>query len=375
MSPIDYWLAMLGAVIVIFTAWSLFGRRSRAATVRVASGGPVRRAAGRGLARLWRAPDVLRVVALALLAVAFANPQVEDRTVLTGEGADIVIALDMSGSMNAVDRTQEEIDEIQAAGREPLNRFQAAREIIKAFVANRREDRVGLIVFGREVFLKFPLTLDYRVVLDQLGHLVLDNGRHEPDAECDNDCTINGAGTAIGDALARSYRRLRDSKAKTKAIVLITDGRREGGKLAPRTVARFISERPEDEKVRVYTFLVGSPAGAKLPAFRRELDPRRGWVERIARDPDGRVIYGTPERPFSTDPALLKDIADLTGGRFFEAYDEAKFREYFDELEKTEFQMQTRSIPRPAFFPWLIAGLVALGLEWVLRLTALRRFP
>jgi Ca-activated chloride channel family protein len=369
------WFLIPGGVLLAILAWWLFRRRPTAA-LRVSHGAPVRRAAGRGVARLWRLPDALRLVAVALLLVAFARPVEEDAAELVGKGADIVIALDMSGSMNAVDLSLEEIGALQNAGRAVMNRFEIARDIIKQFVANRRGDRVALVVFGREVYLKFPLTLDYPVVLEQLDELVLDNGLHAPDEECGNACTINGAGTALGDALARSWRRLQDSDTATRAIVLITDGKREGGKLAPATVARYIADQPASGRVRVYTFLVGSPTGAKLPRYVRARDPATGgWTAAVARDAEGFVIYAPAERDFPTDPALLKEIADLTGGRYFEAYDEARFREQFEQLEKTEFRTTARTKQRDVFFPWVLAGALVLAGEWLLRLTVFRKFP
>jgi len=371
----NWWFLIPGAVLLAILAWWLFVRR-RTAALRVSEGAPVRRSAGRGLARLWRLPDALRLVALALLLVAFARPQEEDQAELVGKGADIVIGLDMSGSMNAVDLSLEDIAALQDAGQAVMNRFEVARDVIKQFVANRRGDRVALVVFGREVYLKFPLTLDYPVVLEQLDELVLDNGLHAADEECDNGCTINGAGTALGDALARAWRRLQDSETATKAIVLISDGKREGGKLAPETVARYIADQPAEERVRVYTFLVGSPTGAKLPRYVRVRDPAAGgWTAAVARDAEGFVIYAPAEREFPTDPALLKDIADMTGGRYFEAYDETQFRQQFEQLEKTEFRTTARSKKHDVFFPWVLAGALVLAAEWLLRLTVFRKFP
>lgn len=375
MSFANWWFLIPGALLLALLAWWMFVRRGTGG-LRIADGVPVRRAAARGIARLWRVPDVLRLLAVGVLIVAFARPQEEDEATLVGKGADIVIALDMSGSMNAVDLSLEDIAALQDGGQPVRNRFEAARDIIKQFIANRRGDRVALVVFGREVYLKFPLTLDYPVVLEQLDDLVLDDGLHAPDEECANACTINGAGTALGDALARAWRRLQDSETATKAIVLITDGKREGGKLAPSTVARYIADQPAEEKVRVYTFLVGSPSGAKLPRYIRVRDPATGgWTAAPARDADGYVIYAPSEREFPTDPALLKEIADLTGGRFFEAYDETQFRQQFEELEKTEFKTTARSKKHDVFFPWVILGAALLAGEWLLRLTVLRKFP
>ncbi len=357
---------IVGAVLLVVAAWWSFFRRRHGA-LRISDGVPVRRVASSWWARLWRLPDVLRVVALSLLVVAVGRPQVPDRTELTGEGSDIIVALDMSGSMGAVDRTVQEVRAIQADGEEPLNRFETARDILEDFVGNRQEDRVGLIVFAEQVYLKFPLTLDYRVVLDQLEALVLDDGRRDRDPEeCINGCTITGTGTALGDALARSFRRLRDSKAKTKAVVLITDGKREGGKLDPMTVANYIANQSEQVNVPVHTFLVGQSTGVSVPVRHRSLGLRGAQT---------RTVYQSADGQFSADPDVLRDIAKVTGGRFFEAYDEEQFRAQFAELEKTEFRTSTRTRKADVFLAWVIAGLLLLAFEWLLRLTVLRRFP
>ncbi len=371
-----WWL--LGLLPVVGLVGTLLSRRSRPATVPFSATGAVRRAGRDVRASLWRLPDWMRVVALALAVVALARPQEPDRSQLAGRGYDILVALDVSGSMNAVDRSYDEIETYQRRGAEPPNRFEAARAILKEFVGNRRQDRVGLVVFGADVFLKFPLTLDYRLVLDQIDDLVLDDGMRRPgEDDCLNGCTISGAGTALGDALSRAYKRLENSTAKGKAIVLITDGKAEGSKLDARTVAEYIASNPACRKegtkrtctpVRVYTFLVGSAEKAKLP--RR--DPFTGEA---ARDRAGHILYGEPPRPFPTDEPVLRDIAALTGGKFYAAYDEDQFRAQFAELETTEFKSTARPRMQDVYIPWLVAALGLLGLEWLLRFTLLRRFP
>jgi Ca-activated chloride channel homolog len=367
---------VVGGVLALGVAWWTFRRRPTAG-LRVSDGRAVRSSARRGLARLWRLPDVLRLAAVAALVVALARPQSESLTELTGEGADIMIALDMSGSMNAVDMTMEDLLVLHARGAEPLNRFAAAREIIKDFVASRREDRIGLIIFGPEVYLKFPLTLDYPVILAQLDELVLDSGVRGADGECTNACTISGAGTALGDALARAYRRLRHSKAETRAILFITDGEREGGKLCPRMVAEYMSDQPDHEQMRVYTFLVGSASGegTLIPRYVRAHDRHQGWIPVQARDEYGRAVYEPSPQAFPTDPQLLKDIAQMTGGQYFEAFDERQFREQFEVLAKTEFRTTTRTHTQDLFWPWLLAGLGIILCEWLLRVGVMRKFP
>lgn len=331
----------------------------------------VARVAGIGLrVRLRWVPDVLRYLALAILIIAMARPQKIDRELLSGEGIDIMIALDMSGSMNAIDLAEEQITKIQSTGDEPPNRFGVARNILKEFIRGRRSDRVGLVIFGAEAYLRFPPTLDYVRLLNALDGLVLDDGRRvsEGKDECGNNCTILGSGTAIGDALNRAYMRVEGSKAKSKMIILITDGKQEGGSMDALTVPKYIASLPDKEQVRIYTFQVGSDRETRLPAF----DPLRGIP---VRDRFGRRVYQRPQRPFPTDPELLRQVADLTGGTFYNSYDPDKFEKDFKDLARTTFKVKVHTNRKELFFGWLLAGLALIGLELVLRRTWLRTFP
>jgi len=302
---------------------------------------------------------VLRVVGVVALVVAMARPQQVDTEVLSGEGLDIMIALDMSGSMNVVDMSDDQIAAVQAEGREPDNRFEAARKLLKDFIKRRKTDRVGLVVFGGEAYLRFPPTLDYVRLLNALDDLVLDNG---------NGCTINGGGTAIGDALNRAFLRLEKAKSRGKMVILITDGKQEGGKLDALTVPNYVASLPEKDRVRMFTFQVGSGQESKLPAY----DPLRNrpLVDRV-----GRMIYARPERPFPTDPELLKQIAQKTGGKFYDSYDAEKFAKDFADLERSTFQVKVQTSRKELFFPWLIAGLALLLVEQLLRRSWLRTVP
>lgn len=314
-------------------------------------------------------PRVARLLALSLIVVALARPQTTDEEVITGEGIDILFAVDMSGSMNAVDMTDERIDAYHDADLEPPNRFELARELLRRFVQARREDRLGLVVFGREAYLKFPLTLDYDRVLAQLDGLVLDDGRRSGGNDrCANTCTINGSGTAIGDALARAYRRLRRSKAKSRVIVLITDGKNEGGSIDPDTMLEQLAGLPDGDRVEVYTILVGDPALTRLPL----VDPFTGG---LARDGRGRLRYQQPNRSFPTDPALLRRIAERTGGQFWESPDDQAFRAAFEELERTLFQREVTVRHREIFLWPLLAAIALLLLEGLFDAFVLRRVP
>jgi Ca-activated chloride channel family protein len=312
------------------------------------------------LTALHSVPIFLRGIALSLFLVALAHPVGSDESVISGEGIDIMFALDMSGSMNAVDRPETEILEYLDAGKMPPNRFEVARDVLERFVRARSEDRIGLVVFGRQAFLKFPLTLDYAQIIRNLDELVLDNGRHKPGDNCDNDCTIDGNGTAIGDALARSYRRLRRSGGKSRVVVLITDGKNEGGTVDPDTMIKLLVNLPEGSKVQVYTILVGDPALTHVQA-----------VNPIT----GSISYVKQDRLIPTDPELLARIAEETGGEFWKAKDEIAFRRAFDELEQTLFESGRTVRTEELFHKPLWAGLWVLLLEGLLVGLFLRRFP
>ncbi len=349
---------LLGLLALPLGWW--WRRRARPGAMRHPEAALVRRLVPRWWRTVTRLPDLLRAGALAALVVALARPQTTGVEVLTGQGVDIMVALDMSGSMNAVDMPRGQLQALLDAGKTPPNRFEIARSVLRKFIRDRQEDRVGLVVFGKEAWLALPLTLDYARALALLDSLVLDDGRRAADGgTCLNACTIDGAGTAIGDAIARAYQRLRHSPARSRVIVLITDGKNEGGRIEPRTIVDYIASRPEDERVRIYTFLIGNDRESYIPV--------PGMF--------GGVSWRRPPRPFETDPALLQEIAKKTGGVFYKSYDAEKFQRDFADLEKREFAVRTRTHHNDVFEPFLWAGALLLALEGLLRFTFLRKFP
>ena len=309
---------------------------------------------------LHRAPALLRIVALTALIVALARPVGEDQSTLSGEGINIVFALDMSRSMNAVDMTPDEIEVYLDRDEIPPNRFEIARDVLLDFVRARKEDRIGLTVFGQEAFLKFPLTLDYPSVIESLKGLVLDDGSDDRTGRCANGCTIGGGGTAIGDALARGYRRLRRSTGRSRVIVLITDGKNEGGRIEPDTIANELANLPDGERIQVYTILVGDPSLTHLPQTSL----------------GGRRVYVKPPNIIATDPELLERIAEITDGEFWETPDSSSFRKAFSDLEQTLFKDELPGVRHKEFFHFpLFLGLILLLLEVFLNTVVLRRFP
>ena len=330
---------------------------------------PALDAAGAGLrVRLAGLPTAAYVLGFVFVVVALARPQTEDWEELTGEGLDIMICLDMSGSMNAVDLPDPALAAIQADGTEPPNRFEVARTTLRDFIRKRQGDRIGLVVFSQDAFLKFPLTLDYRTALDQLEGLVLDSGERDRVRGrhgCLNRCTIEGARTAIGDALSRAWKRLEDSDGAGKIIILITDGNDNASKLKPMDVARRIGKLPDEERPRLYAFLIGTGEHTKLPV----LAPNG----RIATDRAGRILYA--DDPGHVDEAKIKDLVEAARGAFHVSYDDETFTRQFQDLERSERLEERVTFEREEFIPFLLAGLALLALGLLLQATALRRFP
>jgi Ca-activated chloride channel family protein len=359
-------LLLIPAVAII--GYGLRRLSASPAFLRFPSLDAVRRAHPSRLGRLVNLPRWLQALALILAIVALARPQLEDPAELTGEGADFVIALDMSGSMNAVDMPPERIVAMQQAGREPPNRFEAARDVLRRFIRSRDQDRIGLVIFAGKAYVKFPLTMDQEAMLRILDELVLDDRSRNAAETCANGCTITGESTAIGDALARAFKRVEASESRSRNIILITDGDNNAGTAAPEEVARFIGQQSPERPIHVYPFLVGGGEHTYMPAFHQH-------TGRLLRTPDGLRVYEQPDQPFPVNPELLGQVADLTGGAFFEAPTEDAFRQAFSDLEKTRFTSPTVRRYREAFLGPLGVAIALLLVGEVLAMTVWRRWP
>lgn len=290
--------------------------------------------ARRGLApRLGWLPGALLVCALAALAVALARPQAHEAQVVdtSVEGIDVVITLDLSTSMKAADFR-------------PQNRLHVAKEVLKGFIRRRPNDRIGLVVFAGDAYTQAPLTLDGGILeglVDGLRFGAIDDG------------------TAIGNALATALNRLRESDAKSKAIVLLTDGDNNAGQISPVEAA----EMARALGVRVFPILVGKGGVVPYP---------------VGTDVLGRTIY--EQREFPVDAELLRRLAEVTGGAFAVATDraglETGLQAVLDRMEKTrlfEPGGTTRPVER---FPALLAAAFALASAGLLLgATRLRSFP
>ncbi len=274
-------------------------------------------------------PFALRCLAFALLVVALARPQsVEQSRNITSEGIDIVMAIDISGSMLARDF-------------EP-DRITAAKQVAGSFVSDRYGDRIGLVAFAGEAFTLSPLTTDQgslQTLLAQLRSGIIEDG------------------TAIGNGLATALNRLRESSAESKVIILLTDGVNNRGEISPQTAAQIATEMG----VKVYTIGVGTEGLAPYPRV----------------DPYGRIIdYVNVE--VEIDEKTLRDIAQSSGGEYFRATDNDKLKaiyEQINKLEKSKVEVAERTLYHEKYLLWVVAALLSLVVEFLVKYLILKRLP
>jgi Ca-activated chloride channel family protein len=273
-------------------------------------------------------PFVLRCLALICLIVAMAMPRLkftEEQT--EGEGIDIVICFDISGSMTEQDFQP--------------NRLEAAKAVAEQFVEGRRGDRIGIVIFSSLSFTLCPITPDHNAVLAQIKNIQSGYLQEE--------------GTAIGSGLATSVDRLRVSKSKSKVVILLTDGVDVGGSVPP-DLAKAMAQK---YGVRVYTIGIGSEKE----------------INEVVESPLGQI---TEKRKLEFNEGLLKDLASSTGGQYFHATDNDALRKIYDsidQLEKSKIKITTYNRYTYEFLPWLAAGIALLLLEIVLRYTTFKKFP
>ena len=284
----------------------------------------------------------LRWLVLALLIIALAQPRLtKSETKISASGVDIAVVIDMSFSM---------ADEDFELRGQPADRLTMAREVLKKFIDKRPNDRIGLVAFATEAFIAAPLTLDHDFVLQNLDRLQLG--------------TIDGGSTAIGSGLSTAINRLRELKSKSKIVILMTDGRNNAGKVAPRTVA----EAAKALSVKIYTIGVGKRGESRRPRMDRRGRPLVDFLGRKVYDPD----------PEDLDEDVLQEIANMTGGKYYRADNSQRFQAIYaeiDKLEKTEAEVK-KFAHHDELFAWLISpGLGVLLLEILLRHTLWRRLP
>lgn len=275
----------------------------------------------------------LRWLALVLAIIALARPQLtEGRTSITASGIDIVVALDLSGSMAAEDF---ELDN------ERVNRVEVAKKVLEGFIAKRPSDRIGLVAFAGQAYVATPLTLDHEFLLENLDRL---------------DIGVIEDGTAIGSALSAGLNRLRKLESLSRIVILMTDGQNTTGEIPPLTAA----EAARALKVKVYTIGVGTQGMAPMPAT----------------DAFGRKGYR--QVPVNIDEETLKEIAAKTGGKYYRALDTDSFREIYEEIdrfEKTEIQVNRFQRYEELYMWFVLPSLSLLLIEILLNHTIWRRLP
>lgn len=341
-------LALLGLLVVPWVFWrATWGVDRRSAHLRLGTVLPFRSGPQGLRARLRDVPGVLRSVGLIFCIVALARPVSSVRpTVAEEEGIDLVVALDLSGSMEAViENLPQELEKY--LGERPRGvvpaRVDAAKAVLRDFIARRKSDRIGIVVFAKDAFVLSPPTLDYQLLDSLVSRMQLE--------------VIDPHGTAIGDALGVSAARLRRSSASSKAVILLTDGDNQGGRLSPEHGAHLATT----VNAKVYTVQIGEGDDARV--FR------------------GFDLLGQPRyesRAYPTNPELLKRLAEDSGGKSYVASDatelQASLHDVLDRLEKTRFEAAQASFEDLYRF-LLLPGVVLIALEALLGALVLRRFP
>ena len=325
-SPYYLWLLVLLIPMIGYYVWRSLqgGAAIRISTVEGVTGAP------RSIRYYLRhLPFVLRAAAFALLVVALARPQdVEQHAHTETEGIDIVLSIDVSASMLARDF-------------EP-DRITAAKQVAASFIADRYGDRIGLVVFGAEAFTQSPLTTDQSTLQTLLARI--------------RSGLIDDSGTAIGNVLATAINRLRESEAKSKVVILLTDGVNNRGQITPMTAA----EIAKAQGIRVYTIGVGTEGMAPYPAV----------------DMFGQMTF--VNQKVEIDEKTLTAMAELTGGKYFRATDNAKLKAIYDEintLEKSKVEVSEHITYDERFLAWLLAALGLLVAEFLLARLVLQQIP
>ena len=325
--PGFFWLF---ALLPLAIGWYIWQRKKQTATLTISTLNGFK-AAPSVLAKLKPVLFVLRLLALSFMIVALARPRTVDvnNKISTTKGIDIVMAMDVSGSMLARDLKP--------------NRLDALKKVAAEFVDNRPNDRIGLVVYAGEAYTKTPVTSDKELVKQAIKSVRYDD-------------SVLQDGTGIGVGLATAVNRLKDSKAKSRIIILLTDGVNNSGFIDPRMAADMAKEYG----IKVYTIGIGTNGKAEFP---------------VAKKPDGSFVYQMMDVQIDQD--LMKEIAKKTDGTYFRATSNSKLKAIYDQinkLETTEIEEQKFYNYDEKFRPWLWAAFGLLMAEAVARKTLYRSF-
>ena len=321
------WLFLLFVPLI---AWWVWSHRKANPSMRISS-----TSAFRGLPvsrKVWimQLTFVLKLAALSCLIIILCRPQTYDRWAESEtNGTDIVLSIDISASMLSRDLQP--------------NRLEAAKAVAADFVAKRESDNIGIVIFSGEGFTLLPMTTQQSMLVNTIREIDI----HMLDAD----------GTAIGDGIATAINRIDGGKAKSKSIILLTDGTNNSGIIAPLTAAEIAQQKG----IRVYTIGIGTHGTALTPYG-------VGY--------DGELLY--KPMPVTIDEPTLKKIAEMTGGKYFRATDNNVLTEVFNEIEKLEkTKIDTKSFTQTQdnYMPWAWALLIVVMITFILEYTVLRRIP
>ena len=324
--PIFLWLFLLYIPLIV---WYILKNKKSDAAIRISSVSAFSKLPTSYKVYLKHFLFVVRLAALGCVIIILCRPQTHDSWESSKtEGTDIVISLDVSTSMLARDFNPD--------------RFEAAKEVASKFINGRESDNIGIVIFAGESFTLVPMTTDKAVLVNYIKEIKM--GMLED-------------GTAIGDGLATAINRIKDGKAKSKSIILLTDGSNNTGVVAPLTAADIAAKYG----IKVYTIGVGTTGSAHFPV--------------------GVNVYGKVEYqqlPVVIDEATLKSIANKTGGKYFRATSKHVLKEIFseiDKLEKTELDVRKYNQTEDNYMPWALLLLALLLIDIIARHTVLRNIP
>ena len=315
--------------LIGYVVWYLIKGKSMKPAMKVSTIAPFGRNIKSFRNRILHLPFALRVLTLSMVIIVLARPQSSDSWEESDiEGIDIMLATDVSTSMLAMDLKP--------------NRIEAAKEVAAQFVSSRKNDNIGLTIFAGESFTQCPLTIDHAVMLNMLNAV-----------KCD--IALNGIiedGTAIGMGIANGVSRLKDSKAKSKVIILLTDGSNNSGEISPEAAAEIAKEFG----VRIYTIAVGTNSDT-------------------APFPYGDQIINVP---VEIDENTLRNIAEITNGKYYRATSKESLSEIYseiDKLERTKLHARQFSAYNEEYQIFALIALLSLLFEIVLRNTVMRKIP
>lgn len=330
------WVFWLILPLVLIVAWTLFRKKKKNPTLQIGSVEILKTITPTVRTRLMNLPFLLKALGIAIAIWALARPQeMNTRIRKNVEGIDIVICLDVSDSMLIEDM-------------KPLNRLEAAKETIKKFIEGRSSDRIGLVVFAGESFTLIPPTLDYQLILQRVGEISSASSAKIKD------------GTALGVALANAAGRLKDSQAKSRVVIFMTDGENNSGTIDPETGL----EIAKGYGVKIYSIGIGRDGPTRIPVYTRDI-----FGQKIK-------TYQPFESAVNED--LLSRMASDTGGKFFRASKENSLVSVFseiDSLEKTKIDVNKFTNYTERFMPYLKWALAIYLLGLFLGRTWLRRVP